>query len=156
MRVFCEKLHFNSLFLVNLSIFLWDFCVFSKMYHVRHFIVWKRGFKRSPDNMGFISNHNINAKNLHCLGFWKSLCMHKIKLAYACRKPHMQADSCVHIVRVSFALIFQKFIYSLIKSYTFHLNTSQVNSTSDYALNQPIRFFHVICIPWEGNRILFI
>ena len=34
------------------------------------------------------------------------------------------------------ALLFQKRIYSLIKSYSFHFNISQVNLTSDWALNQ--------------------
>ena len=63
--------------------------------------------------------------------------MHKIKLAYACRKLCVQVDSCVRISRVSFDLIFQKYIYLLIKSYIFHFNTFQVNLTSDWALNQP-------------------
>ena len=34
-------------------------------------------------------------------------------------------------------LLFSKNIFLLIKSYTFHFNTSQVNLTSDWALNQP-------------------
>ena len=34
-------------------------------------------------------------------------------------------------------LIFSKKIYVLIKSYIIHFNISQVNLTSDWALNQP-------------------
>ena len=92
--------------------------------------------EQSPDDVGFISNVKINTENLHCLGFWKSLSMRKIKPAYARRKPGTQADSCVHIARVFFGLIFQKIIYLLTKSYIFHFNTSQVNLTSNWALNQ--------------------
>ena len=87
--------------------------------------------------MGFIPNLNINVENLPCFGFWKSLCMHKIEPASACRKLHVQVVSCVFIARVSFGLVFQKLIYFLIKSYIFHFNTSQVNLISNWALNQP-------------------
>ena len=55
--------------------------------------------------------------------------MRKIRPAYACRKLHVQVDSCMRIVRVSFGRIFQKKIYLLIKSYIFHFNTSKVNLT---------------------------
>ena len=46
------------------------------------------------------------------------------------------ANSCVHRSKASLALLFQKQIYLLIKSYIFHFNISQVNLTSDWALNQ--------------------
>ena len=55
---------------------------------------------------------------------------------YVCRKLCVQVDSCMRIARVSFGLIFQKLIYLFTKSYIFHFNTSQVNLTSDWALNQ--------------------
>ena len=87
--------------------------------------------------MGFVPNLNINAKNLPCITFWKSLCLHKIKPTYVCRKSCMQADSCVRIARVSFGLIFQKLIYLLAKSYISHSKTSKVNLTFDWNLNQP-------------------
>ena len=90
------------------------------------------GIERSPNDVGFILNININIENLSCITFWKSLCVHKIKPTYACRKPRTQADSCMHIARVSFGLIFQKLIYLLIKSYISHFNTSQVNLTFDW------------------------
>jgi len=78
----------------------------------------------------FAPNLNINAKNLPCLVF--GICY-----TCACRKLRVQVDSCVHIVRVSLASLFQKKIYLLIKSYVFHFNISQVNIASDWALNQP-------------------
>ena len=124
--------------------------------------VKKGSLERSSDDVGFIPNLNINAKNLPCIVFWKSLCMCKIGPANACRKLCAQADSCMRMarvsfslifqkcrklcaqadscmcmVRVSFSLIFQKLIYFLIKNYIFHFNISQVNSTSDWTLNQP-------------------
>ena len=99
--------------------------------------VKKRGLEQSLDDVGFVPNLNINAKNLPCLGFWKSLYVHKITPTYVCRKPRTQADSCVRIARVSFGLIFQYLIYLLIQSYIFHFNTSQDKLTSNWALNQP-------------------
>ena len=84
----------------------------------------KRGLEQSLDDVGFVPNLNINAENLPSLGFWKSLCVHKIKLAYACKKQCTQADSCVRITRVSFGLIFQILIYLFIKSYISHFNPS--------------------------------
>ena len=57
--------------------------------------------------MGFVPNLNINAENLPCIVFWKSLCVRKIGPAYACRKLRAQADSCLCIERVSFGLILQ-------------------------------------------------
>ena len=45
--------------------------------------------------------------------------------------PCAQADSCVRRPRISLALLFQNYIYLLIKSYIFHFNISQVNLTSD-------------------------
>ena len=125
LRVFCEKLSFDSLFLVNLN-------VFPGLLQCE-----KKGLERSLDDVGFVPNLNINVENLPCLGFWKSLYVHKIKPAYACRKLRTQADLCVRIARVSFGFIFQKLIYLLIKSYISHFNTSQVNLTFNQALNQP-------------------
>ena len=75
--------------------------------------------------------------------------MHKIGPAYACRKPRAQADSCVRITRVSLALFFQKYIYTLIKSYIFHFKISQVNLTSDWALKQPWVLEFNIIGEWE-------
>ena len=86
--------------------------------------------------MWFVSNLNINAENLSCI-------VSRIRYARAISSLRTQAKSCVrklilvHIARVSFGLIFQKYIYLLIKSYIFHFNTFQVNLTSDWALNQP-------------------
>ena len=44
------------------------------------------GLERSPNNVRFIPNLNINVENLPCISFWKSLCVHKIGPTYACRK----------------------------------------------------------------------
>ena len=89
------------------------------MYHS----VKKRGLEQSPDDVRFVSNLNINAENLPCTVFWKSLCVRKIGPAYACRKLVVKADSCVHIARVSFGLIFQNLIYLHIKRCIFNFNT---------------------------------
>ena len=52
------------------------------------------------------------------------------------QKAVCEVDSWVHIAKVSFGLIFQNLIYFLIKRYIIHFNASQVNLTSDWALNQ--------------------
>jgi len=57
--------------------------------------------ERLTDDVGFIPNLNINAEHLPCL-------VSGIRYAYARLGLHAQADSCVHIARVSFALFFQK------------------------------------------------
>ena len=52
------------------------------------------------------------------------------------QKAACEGNSCVCTTRASLALLFQKQIYSLIKSYSFHFNIFQVNLTSDWTLNQ--------------------
>ena len=49
----------------------------------------KKGLERSPDDVRLVSNPNINAENLLCLGFSKSLYVRKIKPAHVYRKPRM-------------------------------------------------------------------
>ena len=60
---------FDSLFLVSLSVFSWDFCIFLKgtMYD---YLYCKNGsLERLLDNVGFVSNLNINVKNFPFLCF---------------------------------------------------------------------------------------
>ena len=48
LRVFCEKLHFDSLFSSESCIFPMRFLCALKMYHVRLYIVGKMGFGMAP------------------------------------------------------------------------------------------------------------
>ena len=109
-----------------------------EIYHVRLFIVLK-GVWNDPRRCGIRSKPQHKCRKLvfffFFLGFWKSLCVHKIGSSYACKKLRVQVDSYLHIARVSFGLIFLRLIYLLIKSYIFHFNTSQANLTSNWALN---------------------
>ena len=78
--------------------------------------------------------------SLQTLALMQKTCLIYIfGILYACARSCLraQADSCIHIARVSLALFFQKQIYLLIKSYIFHFNISQINLTSNWALNQP-------------------
>ena len=137
---FVKNSLFDSLFLMNLSVFPWDFSVFLKIYHSVKIGVWN-------DSQTMWDSFSINAENLPYLCFWNLLCMRKIVPTCACKKLCAHTDSCVRIARVSLALLFQKYIYLLIKSYIFHFNISQVNLTSDWALNQPwVLEFSII---WE-------
>ena len=50
---------FDSLFLVNLSVFPWDFCVFLKGIIYDSLYCEKEGLKRLSDDVGFIPNLNL-------------------------------------------------------------------------------------------------
>ena len=52
LRVFCEKLSFDSLFSSESCIFLVGFLCVLKMYHVRLYIVEKIGFGTAPRQCG--------------------------------------------------------------------------------------------------------
>ena len=63
LRMFCENSLFDLLFLMNLSVFPWGFCLFWKgtMYG---YLYWEnRGLERLPGNVGFIPNLSINVEN---------------------------------------------------------------------------------------------
>ena len=122
---------FDSLFLVNLSVFPSDFCVFLKRYHVRLSILWKWGLEQFLDDVGFVPSLSINAENLSFFMFLEPYVHAGLGLHVHASWLHAQANSCVRMSRASLALLFQKWIYLLIKNYIFHFNISQVNLTSD-------------------------
>ena len=68
---FVKKSFFDSLFLVNLSVFPWDFCVFWKGNMYGYLYCENRGLEWLLDNVGFVSNLNINAENLPFFMFLK-------------------------------------------------------------------------------------
>ena len=104
---------------MNPSVFPYDFCLFWKGTMYGYLYCENEGLERLPDDVVFVLNLNINIENMHAS--WL----------------HAQDDSCMRMSRASLALIFQKYIYVVIKSYIFHFNISQVNLISDWALNQP-------------------
>ena len=57
LRVFCEKLSFDSLFSSESCIFPVGFLCVLKMYHVRLYIVEKIGFGTAPGQCGICSKH---------------------------------------------------------------------------------------------------
>ena len=63
------KNSFDSLFLVNLNVFSWDFCVFWKGTMYGYLYCENRGLEWVLYDVGFIPNLNINAENLHFLCF---------------------------------------------------------------------------------------
>ena len=92
-----------------------------KIYHVRNFIVWKKGFGTIPRRCGIRSKPQHRCRKFVLYNFLE-IALRAQDQAYI-----RGADSCVRIVRVSFGLIFQKLIYLLIKRYISHFNTSQVH-----------------------------
>ena len=64
---------FNSLFLVNLSVFPWDLCLFCKYTMQDYLYCENSGLERLPDDVGFVPNLKINAKILPYLYFWNPL-----------------------------------------------------------------------------------
>ena len=55
---------FDSLFLMNLNVFLWDFCVFLKGIIYGYLYCENGGLERLLDDVRFILNISLNAKNL--------------------------------------------------------------------------------------------
>ena len=108
-----------------------------KIYHIRLFIVRKKGFGTISRQCGICSKPQHKCKKLILYSLLEITMHAQDGPTYACRKLCVQADSCVRIARFSFGLIFQILIYLLIKSYIFHFNTSQINLTSNWVLNQP-------------------
>ena len=60
---------FDSLFLVNLSVFPWDFYMFLKGTMYGYLNCENGGLEQLPNNVGFIPNLNINVLNLPFLCF---------------------------------------------------------------------------------------
>ena len=67
LRVFYEKLPFDSPFLVNIRFFPWDFCVL-KIYHVRLYIVEKMRFGTTPRQCG-IRSKSMQLLQKTCLSY---------------------------------------------------------------------------------------
>ena len=87
---FVKNFLFDSLFLVNLSVFSWDFCVLENIPCKATYIVKIRGLEWLPDDVVFVPNLSINAENLSYLCFWNPSCVRRIELGahaecYACR-----------------------------------------------------------------------
>ena len=80
---FVKNFIFDSLFLVNLYFYLWDFCVFWKGIMYGYLYCENGGLEQLPDDVKFVSNLNINAENLHFLFFWNPTCVHRLMPAYA-------------------------------------------------------------------------
>ena len=98
---------FNSLFLVNLSVFPWDLCLFCKYTMQDYLYCENSGLERLPDDVGFVPNLKINAKILPYLYFWNPLYCARLCL-------RAQTDSCMCILRVSLVYFPKnRFIYSL-------------------------------------------
>ena len=71
---FVKNSLFDSLFLVNLSVFPWDFCVL-KINHLRLLIVWKRGFGTIPRWCGIRPKPQHKCRKLVLYSFLK-IAMH--------------------------------------------------------------------------------
>ena len=89
------------------------------------------GLERLPNDVGFVPNLNINVENMSFLYFWNLTCARRLGLHAHASWLYTQDDSCVRMPRASLALLFQKYIYLVIKSYIFHFNISQVNLISN-------------------------
>ena len=50
---------FDSLFLVNLNVFTWDFCVFLKSTMYGYLYCENGGLERLPNGVGFVPNLNL-------------------------------------------------------------------------------------------------
>ena len=89
------------------------------------YLYWENwGLEQLPNDMGFIPNLNINVENLPFFNISRTL--------------HARVETSLRAhVKGLLGLLFQKYIYLLIKSYIFHFNISQVNLTSDWTPNQP-------------------
>ena len=135
--MFCENSLFDSLFLVNLSIFPLGFlCVLKKVLYMAIYIV-KMEVGTTPKRCE-IHSKSQSLMQKTCL-FYVSGTLHTCAgsgMRVHALWLHLQADSYVHRQRASLALLFQKQIYLFIKCYIFHFNISQVNLTSNWALNQ--------------------
>ena len=92
---------FDSLFLVNLSVFSWDFCVLENIPCKATYSV----------KIGVWNDSKTMWDSLQTLALMQKTCLIYIfGILYACARSCLraQADSCIHIARVSLALLFQK------------------------------------------------
>ena len=61
--MFCENSFFNPLFLVNFSVFPYDFCVCFQGTMYGYLYCENGGLEWLPEDVRFISNLSINAEN---------------------------------------------------------------------------------------------
>ena len=60
---------------------------FEKVSRMPLYIEKNKGFERLPDDVRFVPNLNINAKNLSFIGFWNPRCVCRSMPTYACIRP---------------------------------------------------------------------
>ena len=110
----------DSLFLENLSVFQWDFCVFWK-FSIYGYLYWENWIlERLPDDVKFVPKLSFNAENFPYIvsgtrHVCTKLCLRK-HASWLCAQASWlcaQADSCVCMPRVWFYFFKSKFICSL-------------------------------------------
>ena len=136
LRVFCEKLSFDSLFSSESCIFPMGFLCVLKMYHVRLYIMEKnRVWNGSQTMWDSFQTSVIIVENLHFSCFWNPSCVCRSVPMYTYFGSCTQTATHVCGPRAILVILFPKIDFCSFKSYIFHFNTPQVNLISDWALN---------------------
>ena len=132
LRVFCEKIPFDSLFSSESCIFLVGFLCVSKIYHVRFYIVEKMGFGMSPRWCKIHSKPQPLLQKTFLFYIFETL----VAYAGVCLRTHALAH--VHRLLPTYwasghfdHFIFKNRFFAHLKGYIFHFNTPQVNLISD-------------------------
>ena len=135
LRVFCDKLLFVSQFSSESQVFLMGFLCVLKMYHVKFYMVEKMGFEAALRGCEIHSKPHPLLQKICLFHVFETLATY----AEMCLCTH--ALVCVrklaHVLRsrATLSFYFQKQIFSHLKYYIFHFNTSKVNLILDWALN---------------------
>ena len=135
LRVFCEKLPFDSLFSSESQVFPVGFLCVLKMYHVKLYTMEKMGFETTPRRCEIHSKSQPLLQKtcifyiFEILTWYTGVCLRTHALAYVCRPTHVRKP------RATMVIYFQKQIFAHLKSHIFHFNIPQVNLILDWALN---------------------